>query len=553
MRDLLRVMLLTLVAITLLMTVLAIIQPLRNVGLGGSQVLHLFIFTMPVMLSFTLPVATLFAATLVYGRFAQDNELLACRASGVSTLALLRPALVLGVIVTMISLTLSNVVAPSLSTMAGMVQANVRGILYQRLKTEGHIDIGRGDRRHIIHADDVDPENNMLYGVVYADVRKIKQPKSPLEKLPASGRAFLATASAARLSFVQDPNGSAQVIVQPEDPSVLQAGPKISRPFAPEAQSMQLVVPLDNPVEQKASWYNWADLLRALREPNRHGPIAREIDRIRQLACGDMLGRDIVDTISAGKSYRHFAQGDETFEIEAGAAEQDRDGSAVLKSTADGARGRRVSVVIRRGGRVLEIITARSGKVVVTWSTLTREPLVTLKLLGEVVVDFVGPTGRSENRMENWVRGEIPVPPGIRRRAVDISLADMADMIKDPHAISRNKKVVQAIVGLTKSTIPRFQAALMAELHARVAYGVSCFLMVAMGAALGMLLKGGQFISAFAISAVPAAAVIILLLMGKEMVRNPNVNTTLGLAAIWSGIVALLAANGVIYLVLSRK
>ena len=142
-RDLLRVMLLTLVALTLLMTVLAIIQPLRNVGLGGTQVLHLFIFTMPVMLSFTLPVATLFSATLVYGRFAQDNELLACRASGVSTLSLLRPALVLGAFVTMVSLTLSNVVAPSLSTMAGMVQANFRGILYQRLKTDGYIEMGR--------------------------------------------------------------------------------------------------------------------------------------------------------------------------------------------------------------------------------------------------------------------------------------------------------------------------------------------------------------------------------------------------------------------------
>lgn len=552
MRDLLRVMLLTLVAITLLMTVLAIIQPLRNVGLGGMQVLHLFIFTMPVMLSFTLPVATLFAATLVYGRFAQDNELLACRASGVSTLSLLRPALVLGAIVTLGSLTLSNVVAPSLSTMAGMVQANFRGILYQRLKTEGFIDIGRGDRRHIIHADDVDSENNMLYGVVYAYVHKYRQPKSPLDKPPPTptGGAYLATASAARLSFIQDANGSTQVVVQPEDPSILQTGQKVAPPFAPEAQSMQIVMPLDNPMEQKASWYNWSDLLKALREPNRHGPIARDIDRIRQLACGDMLSRDIVDTISAGKSYRQFIQGDETYEIEAASAEQDPDGVAELKSAPGPARGRRVSVVVRRAGRVSEIISSNTGKVVVTWSSITREPLVTLKLASEVLVDFVEATGRRENRVTSWVRGEIPVPPVIRQRASAISLADM---VNDPQAITRNRKVLQAMKGLTRSTIPHFQAALMAELHARVAYGVSCFLMVAMGAALGMLLKGGQFISAFAISAVPAAAVIILVLMGKEMVRNPNVNTTLGLAAIWSGIIALMAANTVLYLYLSRK
>ena len=42
--------------------------------------------------------ATLFAATIVYGRFSQENELTACRASGVSTLSVLKPALFMGVV-----------------------------------------------------------------------------------------------------------------------------------------------------------------------------------------------------------------------------------------------------------------------------------------------------------------------------------------------------------------------------------------------------------------------------------------------------------------------
>ena len=550
MRDLLRVMLLTLVALTLLLTVLAIIQPLRNVGLAGMQVLQVFVFTMPAVLSFTLPVATLFSATLVYGRFAQDNELLACRASGVSSLALLRPALVLGCVVTLISLTLSNVVAPSLSTMAGMVQSNFRGILYHRLKTEGYIEVGKGDRRYVIHADDVDAENNTLYGVVLAYVHKVRPPKNPQEKIRPSG-AWMVTASAAYLQFLHDANGDAQVAIQPVDPSITQSGPKVAPSFAPDARTLQVLWPLGNPMEQKASWYNWTDLLAALREPSRHGPINREIDRIRQMACGDMLARDIIDAISAGKSYRQFALGDETYEVEAPAAHQDTDGCAVLQSaTPGGPRGRRVSLVVRRAERVSEIITADTGKVVVTWNPVTRVPLVTLKLAGDVLVDFIGAAGRRENRATTWVRGEIPVPTSIRQRANDITLADM---FHDPHGISRNKKVLQSITGLTKATIPRFQVALMAELHARVAYGVSCFLMVAMGAALGMLLRGGQFISAFATSALPGSAVIALVFMGKEMARNANINTTLGLATIWAGIVGLMAADVVLYLYLSRK
>ena len=121
-KDLLKVSLLSLVAITLLMSVLVIIQPLRKLGLAGEQLLQLFLYTIPVMLSLTRPIATLFAGTLVYGRFSQDNELLAAKASGISALSLLRPALGMGVVVTLLSLAMINVVAPRLSNLAGLVQ-----------------------------------------------------------------------------------------------------------------------------------------------------------------------------------------------------------------------------------------------------------------------------------------------------------------------------------------------------------------------------------------------------------------------------------------------
>jgi len=99
-RDLMRVTGMALVAFTLLMTVLAIMEPLRKQGLATSEVASLFIYTLPVMLSLTLPFAALFAATIVYGRFAQDREMLACNASGISKVVLLKPAIVLGIIVT---------------------------------------------------------------------------------------------------------------------------------------------------------------------------------------------------------------------------------------------------------------------------------------------------------------------------------------------------------------------------------------------------------------------------------------------------------------------
>ena len=90
-RELIKVTLLALIAFTLVLTVVAIFEPLRQQqGLAAEQVLALFGYLLPMMLSVTLPVGAMFATTIVYGRFSQDNEFIACRASGISTGSLLR-------------------------------------------------------------------------------------------------------------------------------------------------------------------------------------------------------------------------------------------------------------------------------------------------------------------------------------------------------------------------------------------------------------------------------------------------------------------------------
>ena len=99
-RELAKVTLMSLVAFTLVMTVFAIIEPLRKQGLSSDQVISFLGYTLPMMVSLTLPIAALFGATIVYGRFSQDNELQACRAGGIATVRLLEPAIVLGVLVT---------------------------------------------------------------------------------------------------------------------------------------------------------------------------------------------------------------------------------------------------------------------------------------------------------------------------------------------------------------------------------------------------------------------------------------------------------------------
>ncbi|KKK47046.1 hypothetical protein LCGC14_3159150, partial [marine sediment metagenome] len=134
-KYLIRDALLATLAITMVMTVLAFIEPLRKQGLSGIQALKFLGYVLPLMFSLTLPFSALFAATIVYGRFSQDNELLACRASGVCTLSLLRPAMWLGGVVTVVTLALGLYIAPNLLGLSERAAKNdLRQMAFYKLR-----------------------------------------------------------------------------------------------------------------------------------------------------------------------------------------------------------------------------------------------------------------------------------------------------------------------------------------------------------------------------------------------------------------------------------
>jgi lipopolysaccharide export system permease protein len=96
--DLLRVFVLSLLAVTgiLIMAVLAIDAPHEGWGLcQGLMVIPLFI---PGMLPYTVPMTALFATCVVYGRLSRDQETLALQSAGVNILWLVWPAVALGLL-----------------------------------------------------------------------------------------------------------------------------------------------------------------------------------------------------------------------------------------------------------------------------------------------------------------------------------------------------------------------------------------------------------------------------------------------------------------------
>ncbi len=78
--------------------VLKLTEWMVNHGTGISQVLLIIVYTIPYVLFFTLPMATLFASLIAFSRLNEDNEILALKSSGISLYQILPPVVTFSII-----------------------------------------------------------------------------------------------------------------------------------------------------------------------------------------------------------------------------------------------------------------------------------------------------------------------------------------------------------------------------------------------------------------------------------------------------------------------
>ena len=102
-----------LAAVTLLLiSVLDFMNELLLSGVPLFPVIKILICLFPTLLEMALPIGCLLASMLVYGRLAEDREIVAMRAAGLSGFSLLFPALVLGMLLTLFNFYWTGSVTP---------------------------------------------------------------------------------------------------------------------------------------------------------------------------------------------------------------------------------------------------------------------------------------------------------------------------------------------------------------------------------------------------------------------------------------------------------
>lgn len=526
MKELLRVAGLALVALTLLMTIMGIIEPMRKVGLASNQVLALFGYLMPFMLSLTLPVATLFAATIVYGRFSQDNELLAARASGISTITLLRPAIVLGFAVTVLALVLNNYVAPvMLGRAEKAAKKNLEGMFFHQLRTRNTFDKGAD----VLHADAADADQRLVHGAVVVSAKDPREVRFGM-------------ASMAKVVFDRN-GGDTWVIV--EMLNAMGGNSKDDKSVGRVARFRMDPLNVPNLAEEEPGWYNWNQLVAALRDPAQNRDIARRTDEIRRDIGNDLFLRRLAETIKAKRPFEINAGEQGKYVLSGAEAETGKDASIEIRSAGKGAEEVPVQLKIIRGGQVEQTATGEAATVRSGYSSWEGRSSITIRM-ENVRVDVAG--GDSNTRTE-WSPPVIDVPPEVR----DLTSAlTVDDVLTNGEQWTASKDILKDLNSL-REEIPNLERKIKAEMNVRIAYCLSCLLLVSLGAALGLIFRGGHFISAFAIALVPGAILIVLMVMGKEMIRHPDIPAIRGVACIWSGILVLGAANTLVYGHLMRK
>jgi hypothetical protein len=101
---------------------------------------------------------------------------------------------------------------------------------------------------------------------------------------------------------------------------------------------------------------------------------------------------------------------------------------------------------------------------------------------------------------------------------------------------------------------------IVSVLNGRAAFVVSCLLLVLVGSSLGMMFRSGNFLTAFAVSVIPAMLSTVLIVTGQhtveatptEVLRQAN-SVALGISVIWSGNVLIGIGAVLLFWRLQRK
>jgi lipopolysaccharide export LptBFGC system permease protein LptF len=520
-REQLRVFVLTSLALSMMLSMGLMLRPIQDYGVAPEQTIRLLGYFLPITLVFVLPMSALFAASLIYGRFAFENELDACRASGISLMTVILPGLFLALLVSIATLLLSFYIAPSFVHKAERaVKANAKQILFRNLQRKGFYDI---EGRWIVYADRADPAQDMIYGVIIVEVNKDRV------------RKFI-TAESARI-LIDSKSQFNEITVVASQTRQLDENAQF------DSGSISFTGRFPPLLADNVKFQTIDQIKRIQANPLEFYPTRSLALKVRTQMAGELLAAAIRQKMTKPDEYFEIVGEDRIVLLSAHTITPDDNNLGKLMFTGP--------------IRLLELDPDRQT-LTCQWDCQT----------GSLFFDSDAVNASIDVVLENpsWDRGggvkgiagqhvikNLRLPEPIAAQLTEDRLLDQIDRIptlfQKPAAPTRHLLQLrnQFRIFVTKTTNQ-----IRSEVHSKLVLGLGCTSLILTGIALGIRFRGGHLLSAFGASSIPAAALIVCILAGKDMAKNPAASTETGLLIMWVGLVVLTFLAVILYRKLTR-
>lgn len=524
-------------ALVLVMAFGAAVKPLADGMLGAGSLLKFVLFMAPSMLQYALPFAAAMGSTLVYLRLSQDNEVLACQASGMSSLRVVAPTFLLGGVLMVALVGLSGAVAPAFYRKAiQTARGDVVSAMVRKLSGgQSFVDAKSGI---VLYADgaEIIEVAGKRQGPLEAEMAiKLKGVVvGQLDKKTGQVAGNLIASGAVGVIYRDTVTGDAVVAMRLEDPDIVEhvgEGDKPKQAHFVRARAIDhLWFELPNPVGDKVEFLSLGQLVRILGEPSRFDAVRRRVDALAQAVAMEKFRREIEVSLDRGAPFKG-PLGEETYTLAApSSATSGADGM-----TLEAQGGRKVVVEHRAGGAALRRFEADAGDIRFVVDRETGEPVAKLKLTGVRVSEPRLPQAAPAHKPEHafdilaWPTTLLPDAEKLGVDAWISGTARAADKDKGAVLAQAREKLIEECAILRNKVVAQF--------HVRAASALLCLLLAVLGALMSLWRRGSLPLVVYFWCFLTAIVAIILINAGGNIAKSSGARFYGGLALVWAPIV----------------
>jgi lipopolysaccharide export LptBFGC system permease protein LptF len=536
-RELLKTFGLTLTALTVLFTMGGgLYNVVRFEGVQAGDVIGLLPLLVPIVVTLTMPIAALFAVTMVYGRLAADNELLACRAAGINIHRMFLSTVLLSIFVAAFTLLMGSFVIPEFAQrMDDFARRNLRDLIAQQLQGKGFIHRGRtGEDRLTFTAEKVQ-------GVTEAALREKNFEIAPgLHYLLVNHPTFLRVDRSGDLVDFVVAQHALCVFDTRVTPIEITFHVRNGQEYQVGKRAVtihqQQIGPIRAPLPAlfRLSSMYLATLLRWHRAPWEVPRLAEDIQRFKLDLTRQRFYARCDEQLRAGQTLELVDEYGQKYALTAKSTEAGREG-LILKQG-------RVAIRSADGKPRTDYEAERIDLLTVPVGTKLLATIRLLKTPRQDVLEYDRRpgVGSGARHKETFNLDQVLVPDEVWQEAEGYSPA----MIINPTAdLPIGEDLGDRRIGLQKAAQQQVRK-IAAEINFRLGYTTSALVTLLMGAVLGVMFRGSRALAAFGLALIPLFSVGFMLVLGRQLTEDSH-TTQIGPLVTWTGLLLVLLADGV--------